>query len=246
MKFKELFIFWLILWEVLGQKFQVLRQKFQCQDYEIDILRSKKGKVFFIHSYSKFSNHSFEQDSLNRVNIPLSNPLKHLMTFTELMNNSKYLAHIHSVEQDLLFDFKAMRVDVQKETVEYCGFKQTGIYFVLVIKNANPEKMNSIILYGCDMLTSGHITVLIIESDHFTLKSETISNFFQFRRKLKFQVTNATNEGFCMCSLSPKYVADCTGEDGEEANNRINYNIDLFWIIVGLIITLLIIVYTCF
>ena len=234
MKLKELFIFWFILCQALGYKFQ-------CKDYEKDILRRKNDKLFLMHSFSKISNHSFDQDAKTNIRLPLTYASTQLLKIIEYKNSSFYTGEIHSTMLISSFSFKAMRVDVEIKQMEYCGHKQKDSYFVLVIKRENSKmKENSIILYGCDILTSEYITVLIIESDTYSLSSKTIEMFLQFHIASKFELSNYTNEGFCMCPSSQQFVNDCIGND-EDGPTNIQY----FWIILGIITILIIILFCC-
>lgn len=234
MKFKELFALCLILCQVLGYKFQ-------CTSVEKDILRDKNGKLYLMHSFSKINNHSFDDDPKNVFHLPLTYPSKHLIKIIEHSNSSKYTAQIQSIKYDTIFDFKAMRVDVKNETKDYCGYKQTVTYFVLVMKPFHSkEAKNSIILYGCDILTSGYVKVLMIESVIFSLTIETIDVLLQSHESMTFPLRDYANQGFCICPLSRQYITNCTEID--EHNDR-SFNIKIFWIIIGVIIILIILLF---
>ena len=222
---------------------QVFGKDFQCSNLEKDFLSDPKSKLYLMHSFSIISNYSFDQYRKSVFQLPLTYPSKHLVKLMEYMDNLSYSAIIDDSKYNINVNFKAMRIDVTNEIRDYCGFKQKVTYFVLVMKPNYPEnEKNSIILYGCDVLTSEHVTVLIIENDNFSLTTATIDEFLQYHKVSMFSLSNYANQGFCMCSLSRQYVADCIGED---VINRRTFNINLFWIVIG-IITIFIIILVCF
>ncbi|CAO1437070.1 unnamed protein product [Diamesa hyperborea] len=235
MMFTELFVFSFILCQVLGYKLQ-------CTKVEKDILRDKNGKLYLMHSFTTINNHSFEEDSELGFHLPLTHTSERLISIVEYSNSSYYIAQIQSAEHETFFDLKAMKVNEKTRAKEYCGYRNSQTYFALVIKTNRPkEEMNSIILYGCDILTSSYVTVLLIESDNYSLDAETIDVLFQTHRISNFPLHGATdNQGFCMCPSSRKYVADCF--ESQEYKNR-SFNINMFWIIIGVIIILIILLF---
>lgn len=235
MKFQQLFCFCVIFCDVSGHDYG-------CTNIEKDVLRNGNAKLYIMHSFSRISNHSFESTKIFKL--PLTYPSKHLVKIMELSDISNYAARIHSIKSDIYFEFRAMRVDVMNGTKDYCGYKQTVTYFVLVIKTERLEKeRNSIILHGCDVLTSGYVTVSIIESDTFILKPEEFEVLLKQHRISMFSLSDYVNDGFCMCSQSPQYVTDCLGN--KESSQR-RFSIHLFWIVIAIIVLFIIVLCFCF
>ena len=232
MMFKELFAFSFILCQVLGYKLQ-------CTRVEEDILRKKNGKLYIMHSFSKINNHSFDEDPKNVFYLPLTYQSTKLMNIVEYSDSFHYSSQIQSTKYNTLFDFKAMKLVVKNETKEYCGFKQTLTYFVLVLKANRPkEELNSIILYGCDILTSGHITVLIIERENFSITSDSVDVLLQNHKITNFPLHGHVNRGFCMCPLSRQYITNCI-----ETQKQRSFNNNMFWIVIGVVIIFIILVF---